>query len=124
MYEGVGGVDESWRVSRGWGIGGVGGFGSVVEARCWTLKGLLVTGSFSIRPWKVLLCLRSLFKANGRSFSASACSYIDWGRGRFSPETRRVGKAMGVTLDEGVEGVGICDLKGDLETRLLLWTWR
>jgi hypothetical protein len=45
---------------------------------------------------------------------------MDGGRGRFSPETRRVGKTMGGGLDEGVEGVGIWDLNGDLETRLLL----
>lgn len=120
IYEGPGGVDESCCVSREGGIGGAGGFGSGIEARCLTLKGLLVTGSFSIRPWKVVLCLRSLFNANGRSFSASACSYIEEGRGRFSPETRRVGKTMGGGLDEGVEGVGIWDLNGDLETRLLL----
>jgi hypothetical protein len=29
---------------------------------------------------------------------------------------------MGGGLDDGVEGVGIWDLNGDLETRLLLWT--
>ena len=120
MYEDVGGVDERRRVSRETGIGGVGGFGSGIEGRCWTLKGLLVTGSFSIRPWNDLLCLRSLFNANGRSFSASACSEMETGRGRFSPETRRVGKTMGGGLDAGVEGVGIWDLNGDLETRLLL----
>lgn len=49
---------------------------------------------------------------------------MDEGRGRFSPETRRVGSGMGTGREEGVEGVGIWDLKGDLETKLFVWTCR
>lgn len=83
-----------------------------------------MTGSFSISPWKVLLCFLSRFRAKGLSFSASAKSCKDAGRGRFSPDTRRVGGVGNAKtlFREGVEGVGICDLKGDFDTRLLLRT--
>ncbi len=50
---------------------------------------------------------------------------MDVGLGRFSPDTRRgEDEASGAALREGVEGIGSCDLKGDLETRLLLRRWR
>jgi len=115
MLEGVG-------AKEGMGNLLVGGGGRATLSGVGTrLKGLLVTGSIWIKPWSPLDCLRSLFNANGRSFSSSACSFIDNGRGRFSPETRR-GEDEGNETGVGREGVGICDLKGDFDTRLLLWT--
>jgi len=48
---------------------------------------------------------------------------MEEGLARFSPETRRVGKETG-GREDGVEGVGSCDLNGDLDTRLLVCTWR
>ena len=81
-----------------------------------------MTGSFSRRPWKALDWRR--LKPKGCSFSVAT---MEWGRGRFSPLTlrgegerpadRRVGDGLkGVDL----AGVGSCERKGDLETRLLL----
>ena len=48
---------------------------------------------------------------------------MDEGRGRFSPETRlSEGNAIEAGRDGVEEGVGIWDLNGDLETRLLFLT--
>jgi len=87
----------------------------VVRSDC--LKGLFVTGSFSRRPRNTVLCLRSRFREKGRSFSVSASSCIDGGRGRFSPETRLVGGTIEVGRGS-VGSTGSWDLNGDLETKL------
>jgi hypothetical protein len=98
-WPGEGNVDDVLRDAGG----GTGG-GDEVSTLYERLKGLLVTGSFSISPWNVLDCLRSRFNANGLSFSVSACSCIEEGRGRFSPDTLRdtEGNAVEPTLGVGI----------------------
>ena len=86
-------------------------------------KGLFVTGSFVTSPRYALDCRRSRLRASGLSFSISACSCIDCGLGRFSPDTRRGDD--GNWTPEGCGGLWVFSallLKGDWETSLLLRT--